>query len=123
MVETDFLSCGNRFPFFFFFFFFFFFSTSFFYGLSLKLIPHFFWKDFIPANRKGFSVQWKLFVFFYSVLLFCKSKPSVKLVKTKQSVRFINGCSKYTFFFNKKTIFCLSLNVLNILLEIRLRFS
>ena len=54
MVETDFLSCGNRFL-----------SFCFFYkwNPSLKLMAHFLRKDFIPANRKWFSIQWKLLSF------------------------------------------------------------
>ena len=74
MAETDFVSSGNRFLFF----------DLFFYKRkpSLKLMAHF-WggKTLYLLVEKGFFPTET--VFFYSVFLSCKWKPSVKLVETK----------------------------------------
>ena len=58
MVETQFLSCGNRFL-----------SFNLFFFQQVETVteisgePLFLGKDFISTSRKGFSVSWKLFSF------------------------------------------------------------
>ena len=87
----------------------------------LKPIPH--WFVILPIYKfnLAFTMKWnRITSILNSELLFVNSEKTSLL--TSRTWSSFYSCRSYMFFY-KKSFFCLSLNFINIMLEIRLRLS